>query len=169
MSTLEAQLQQSIFRMHISARAPFSKAPQAWERQLESWSRSLIWAYLSRGTSIQPGKLSWYTYSSIGEFPRWFARLVTWTWAKSATPGKGFWCSLVYSLAFCQHNTTDLGPGLSEDLADSHALRHLWQEIKRPGGRATCSRLWYDDVQHIIWARRWSCSGKQSLLKAVSD
>lgn len=118
--------------MHVRARAPFSKAPQAWGAQLKSWGRSLIWECLSRGTFIQPGKLSWYWYSSIGK-ARWSTRLVTWTWAKSATPGKSFWCFLIYPLAFCQHNTTDLGPGLFADLANSHGW--LTSLTKRPRGQ----------------------------------
>lgn len=43
------------------------------------------------------------------------------------------------------------------------------QETKGPGSRATCSRLWFSDGLCLVWARRWWCSGKQSLLQAVSD
>lgn len=63
-SALEVLLQQSRFMIHVRAAAPFSKAAQTWGAQLESWRRSLIWGFPSRSTFIQPGKLSWYCYSS---------------------------------------------------------------------------------------------------------
>jgi len=133
------------------------KAPQIWGAQLERWRRSLTWGCLSRSTCIQPGKLSWCWYSSVGK-AQWSSRLGTWMWAKSSTSGKRFWCSLVYPLDFCQHNTTDLG----------HQQHIFGQETKGPGGRSTCSRLWFDVGQGTAWARSWQGSGKQRLLKAAS-
>lgn len=118
-SSLEVLLQQSIFRMHVRSKTPFSKAPQMWGVQLGSWKRNLIWRCLSRSTFMQLGKLSWYWYSSIGK-TWWSTRLVTRMWAKSSTSVKSFWCSLVYPVDFC--NTIDLGPGLFADLTNSTSL-----------------------------------------------
>lgn len=118
---------------------------------MESQRRCLAWEWLSGGnlstqrTSPDIGtalleKLWWYT----NRFPKW------------ATPGKSFWCSLLYPLDFCQHNTTDLTLlGLSADPTDGYGW--LMPLTRKPRDQES------EALKPWVWGWAENCLGEEAV------